>query len=356
MNDRKIAKCWMMAFPILLFSLLLWGPWKTPDVWAKEGFYKGKTVRIIVCCTPGGFYDRWARLLSRYMPKYVPGNPDFIVQNMPGAAGLIALNYVYNVAKQDGRAIAMPLGSTYLDQVSGRKEVRFDVRKLNWIGTQEVSNFVLYTRADSPYKTIQDLIDSKVPAKAGSTGTSGGSWLIPKVLEKAVGAKFKMVLGYRGGSEVDVAVQRGEVNTRGMTIPPHFGRQPFLTWHKEGFDHHLVQTGKKRDRRLPKTPTIYEVMDRYKSSQTIRKMAQVIFASGEFGRPFAVGPGVPADRVKILRQAYTEALNDPKLRAEAKKGRMDIEPSDGKKVQALAQRVINQPPEVIQGVRKILGN
>jgi len=322
----------------------------------QKDFYKGKTIRIIVCCTPGGFYDRWARLFARYLGKYIAGNPDIIVQNMPGAGSLIATNYVYNVAKPDGLTIAMPLNGIYLDQFVGRPEVKFDVRKMHWLGTQEVSNNVLYVRADSPYQSVEDIIKSKTPVKIGSTGTAGGSYLVAKVLQKALGANFKIVLGYPGGSEIDLAVERGEVIARGMTIPPHFGREPFLTWHKKGFDRHLAQTGRKRDSRLSDVPTIFELMEQAKTPQRDRNIARVIFASGEFGRPFAVAPGVPMDRVKMLREAYTKALQDPELLAEAKKGKMDVEPSTGEEVQKLAIEVINQPSDVVEGVKEILQN
>lgn len=321
-----------------------------------KDFYEGKTIRIIVCCSPGGFYDRWARLFSRYMGKYLPGNPDIIVQNMPGAGSLIAANYTYNIAKQDGTAIVMPLSGLYMDQVVGRKEVKFDMAKFQWLGTQEVSHSVLYCRRDAPFKSIEDLIKpTDKPARLGNTGTAGSSYLMGKVLEKTVGANFNFVMGYAGGSEIDLAVERGEVICRGMTIPPHFGREPYLTWHKKNFVRQLVQTGRERDARLKDTPTIYELMDKYNTPKPIRNMASVIFANGDFGRPFAVAPGVPADRVKMLRTAYAKSLQDPKLLAEAKKGRMDVLPSSGEKVQKLAVRVVGQPPDVVKGVKNILG-
>ena len=135
---------------------------------AAKDFYEGKTIRILVCCSPGGFYDRWARMFARHMGQYIPGKPDIIVQNMPGAGSLIAANYVYNIAKQDGTAIVMPLAGLYLDQVVGRKEVRFDMAKFQWIGTQEVSHSVLFCRSDSKYKSIDDLIKMKDdPGQAG---------------------------------------------------------------------------------------------------------------------------------------------------------------------------------------------
>ena len=323
---------------------------------AQENFYEGKTIRIIVCCSPGGFYDRWARLFARYLGKYIPGSPDIIVQNMPGAGSLIAANYVYNVARQDGAAIVMPLAGLYMDQVVGRKEVRFDMAKFQWLGTQEVSHSVLFCRSDAPFKSVDDLIRRKEdPAKLGNTGTAGNSYFLGKVLEKAVGANFNFVMGYPGGSEIDLAVERGEVACRGMSIPPHFGREPYLTWHKKKFVRQLVQSGKERDPRLKDTPTMDELMEKYDTPETLRAIARVIFASGDFGRPFAVAPGVPADRVKLLRTAYAKALQDPELLAEARKGRMDVMPSSGEKVQKLAESVVSQPAEVVEGVKQLLG-
>ncbi len=324
---------------------------------AAKDFYEGKTIRILVCCSPGGFYDRWARLFARHMGQYIPGNPDIIVQNMPGAGSLIAANYVYNIAKQDGTAIVMPLAGLYLDQVVGRKEVRFDMAKFQWIGTQEVSHSVLFCRSDSKYKSIDDLIKMKDDAaKLGNTGTSGNSYLLGKVLEKAVGANFKMVSGYPGGSEIDLAVERNEVSCRGLSIPPFFGREPYLTWHKKKFARPLVQTGRERDARMKDTPTIHELMEQHNTPKGIRAIATVIFASGDFGRPFAVAPGVPGDRVKILRDAYAKTLGDAKLGAEAKKGRMvPFQLKRGEDLQKVAVNVVSQPKDVVAGVREILG-
>jgi tripartite-type tricarboxylate transporter receptor subunit TctC len=188
-----------------------------------EPFYKGKTIRVVVGFTPGGFYDRWARLVSRYMPKYLPGNPDMIVQNMPGASSVIAANYVYNVSKGDGLTLLAPINSLYLDQIVERKEVQFDVRKFEWIGTQEKTPIMLYMRTDAPYKSIADIIKASEPPRCGSTGTASTGYILAKVLEETIKAKLVNVTGYQGGSEIDVAVERGEIQCRGMDIPPHFG-------------------------------------------------------------------------------------------------------------------------------------
>lgn len=319
-----------------------------------DPFYKGKTIRIVVGFTPGGFYDRWARLLARYMPKYIPGSPDMIIQNMPGASSVIAANYVYNVAKGDGLTLLVPINSLYLDQLVERKEVQFDVRKFEWIGTQEKAPVMLYMRSDAPFKSIADIIKAGEPPKCGSTGTASTGYLLAKLLEENLKAKINTVTGYPGGSEVDVAVERGEIVCRGMDIPPHFGREPFDSWHKKGFDRHILQGGPKRDPRLADTPTLFELMDQYKTPDVGRRVTRIILSSGDFGRPMVAAPGTPPDRVKILRAAYAKAMRDPELVAEAQKGRMDMDPSAGEDLQTLVKEIMDQPRDVIDRVKKIL--
>ena len=319
-----------------------------------DPFYKGKTVRIIVGLTPGGFYDRWARLLARFMPLYMPGNPSFIVQNMPGASSMIAMNHVYGVAKPDGLTVVMPNYGVYLDQLAGRKEVRFDVTKVHFIGSPEKSDIILYARADAPFKSIQDMRKMPEPPKCGSTGTAGADYLIAKVLDDTLGVRIQTITGYAGGSEIDIAVEKGEVQCRGMTIAPHFGREPFDSWHKKNFDQHVIQTSEKRDSRVAEVPTIYEIFDKENTAEESRRVADVILRGGDFGRPMIAAPGTPADRVAILRDAYIKAMQNPELLAEAKKARMDVEMVTGEQLQALAKRVMVQPPAVMKRVKKIL--
>ena len=319
-----------------------------------EPFYKGKQARIIVGASAGGFYDRWARLLARFIPKYLPGNPSMIVQTMPGAGSLVATNYVSGVVKPDGLTLLMPNSNTYLEQLSGHKEVRFDLRKFSIIGSQEKNFMLLYMRADSPYKTIGDIVNAKEPPKCGSTGVSSAGYVLDRVLELALGAKIQTVMGYPGGNEIDLAVEKGEIQCRGNTINPHYGREPFDSWHKKGFDRHLVQTAKKRDPLVPEAPTIYELMDQYKTNETNRRVAHVLLGGAEFGRFMLVTPGTPPDRVKMLRAAYVQSLKDPELIAEAKRSRMDMDPSTGEELQTLLNEIMSQPREVVERVKKIL--
>jgi tripartite-type tricarboxylate transporter receptor subunit TctC len=292
--------------------------------------------------------------LSRYIPKYIPGNPNFLVQNMPGASSVIAANYVFNLTKNDGLTLLVPINSLYLDQIVGRPEVKFDVRKFEFIGTQEKAPTMLYFRADTPFKTLGDIVQAKEAPKCGSTGTASTGYLLAKLMEEAFKAKLNTVTGYQGGSEIDVAVERGEIVCRGMDIPPHFGREPFDSWHKKGFDRHILQGGTKRDPRMADTPTLFELMDQYNSPEVMRRVTRIVLASGEFGRPMVAGPGIAPERIRILRDAYEKAMRDPDLMEEAKKGQMDMEHTPGEDLQALMKELMNQPRDVIERVKKVL--
>jgi tripartite-type tricarboxylate transporter receptor subunit TctC len=322
-------------------------------IYAQSNFYQGKTVTVVVGSAPGGLYDLWGRLLARTMGKYIPGNPNMLVQNMPGAGSIVAANYLYGVAKPDGLTIGMFQTHLYLMQMVGQSEVKFDVRKLNWLGSQEKGQMMLYIRADSPYKSIDDIIKAKEPPKCGGSGTADQTALLTRLLEETVGAKFTRVLGYKGGSEVDLAMERGEVICRATRITVHFSREPFLSWDKKNFDRHLVQAGTKRDARLPEVPTIFELMDKYKTSDVGRRLARVVLAGDELGRPMVAPPGVPSDRIKILREAYAKSLKDPDLTAEVNKSRLDMEASSGEEIQALYKELMDQPREVVERVKKL---
>jgi tripartite-type tricarboxylate transporter receptor subunit TctC len=343
---------WLSVFLGFCFILAT-----TTQGFAQSDFYQGKQIRVVVGFTTGGFYDRWARLLSRYMPKYIPGNPSFIVQNMPGAGSLVATNYVYSVAKPDGLTIGFPSAAIYLDQIVGRSEVKFDIRKFSWIGSPVTEPMILYMRADSEYKSVADMRNAKEPPKCGSTGTSSSDFILARMLENTMPPlKINTVLGYPGGSEIDIAVEKGEVMCRGMTASPFFGREPFLTWQKNNFVRVLLYTGAKRDERIPDVPTIAEIFEKEKVPDSNRRVARVILAAESFGRPIISGPGTPADRVEVLRRAFEQSMKDPELLAETKKQRMDVDPTSGVELEKLAREIMQQPPDILARVKKILAN
>ena len=321
-----------------------------------QPFYKGKTITITIGSTAGGFYDRWGRLFARYIGKYIPGNPEIIAQNMAGAGSVIATNHVYNVAKPDGLTLLMPLNSVYVDQLVGRDQVKFDLRKFHWVGSPSIEPSIMYMRSDTPFKSIEDMIKAKQAPKCGGTGTSSTDFILSSILEEVLGAKIDSVLGYPGGTEIDLAVVKNEVVCRSHSMSAHFGREPFDSWHKEGFDRHIIQTGRKRDPRAPEAPTLWEVFERHKVPEDGSRIARILLAAGELGRPMMVTPGTPPDRVKILRAAYMKVLNDPKARDEAKRSRMDIVPTSGEELEALVKDIFDAPPDVIKRAKKILAN
>ena len=351
---RKVPSMKRTSTVLLLFFFLMIG--YSPRVAAQDQqFYQGKTIKVVVGFTSGGFYDRWSRLLVRHVPKYLPGNPEMVVQNMPGAGGMIAANHIYSVAKPDGLSVAMLSYGLYLDQLVGRKEVQYDARKFNWIGSPEKSEVLMYMRSDAPFKSIEDIRKASTPPKCGSTGTAGTDYILARLIEETLGAKIDTVLGYPGGSEIDLAVEKGEVQCRGLTAAPYFGREPFISWRKRNFVNVLIYGGVKRDPRIPDTPTIYEIFDKEKTPEESRRVADVILRGGDFGRPWVMPPETPKERVKELRDAYAKAMADNALLDEAKKGKMEVEYVPGEDLQKLAERMINQPPVVIARVKKLLG-
>ena len=338
---------------VAFLSLIIGSP---HGLQAQSSFYRDKTIMIIVGTVPGGLYDLWGRLFSRIMGKYIPGNPGMVVRNMPGGGSMIAANYLSGVAKPDGLTIGMFQTHMYLQQMVRQPEVRFDVLKFNWLGSQEKGTMVLYIRGDSPYRSIDEIIKAKEPPKCGATGLSDQTTLFTRLLEETVGARFTHVLGYKGGSEVDLAMERGEIICRATRVTVHFSREPFLTWDKKGFDRHLVQAGDKRDARLPDTPTIFELMDKYKTSEVGRRFARVILAGDELGRPMVAPPAVPLERLKILREAYNKARKDPELLDEVKRSRLDMEPITGQEIDAIYKDLMDQPPAVVELVKKLEEN
>ena len=263
--------------------------------------FQGKTMTIIVGTVAGDLYDLYARSLALFMGKNLPGNPNIIVQNMPGAGHMIAANYVYNVAKPDGLTIGAINAGLYFEQLVGRREVKFDWTKFNWIGNATKSPQVLYMRADTPFRTIEDVRNAKEPPKCGTTGLSNMGYFVPKLLEETISAKFNVVAGYQGGNEIDLGVERGEIVCRSLSTEAYFSREPFHTWRKNKFTRELVQGGKTRLERLAGVPTVYELMDKYQTNETGRRLATALLASGEFHRPYMAPPKLRPEVVKTLR-------------------------------------------------------
>lgn len=345
----------LLLAPSLLLILYLFNPLTLQPVLAQSPFYQGKPITIVVGFLSGDGYDIWARLVAAHMPKQIPGNPNMIVQNMPGAGSMITANHIYNVARPDGLTLGSIGPSLYLDQLVGKPEVQFDWAKFGWIGSTEKTPWLLYMRTDTPYRTIEDLRKAPDPPKCSATSTGTSGHFIPKLLEEAAGAKFKIVMGYKGGAEQDLALERGEVVCRALSIPTFFAREPFHTWRKKNLVRLLLQTGRKRDPRAPDVPTIYEVMDQYKTPSSTRGLVTAVLASGDLGRPFIAPPGLAPDRMKILRDAFAKMTQDQLFLADVAKRKLEADPSVGDELEVIAKEAVQQPPDVIEKMKKLLG-
>jgi tripartite-type tricarboxylate transporter receptor subunit TctC len=340
---------------ILFLALELLNPLNLEPASAQTPFYQGKTIRVIVGYQPGDNHDQWARMYGRFMGKQIPGHPNFIIQNMPGAGSMIAANHVYNMTKPDGLSLGSFGGALIMAQLTGRKEVQFDWPKYSWIGTPYRAGHLLYMRSDAPYKNFDQLRQTNDPPRCSATGVGSTGYDIPRLLEDALEIKFKVISGYPGGGDQDLAMERGEVHCRAITIDGFFGREPFITWHKKGFVRVWLQTEKQRHPKLPDVPTVFELMEQYKVAETKRRLVNTYLGLWGFGSmPIVSTPGLPTERIKLLRDAYSRMFSDPELLEDIAKKGWEPRPVNGDELQKLAQEVVNQPPEVAAALKRIL--
>lgn len=344
---NQSAKC----SAVLLIAALLSGA----PVSAQDSFFAGKTVRILVGFTPGGTYDLWARVIATHMGRYLPGNPTFIVQNMTGGGSMVAANYIYKVAKPDGLTLATVSPSLYTEQLNGRKEVQYDWFKLSYIGSPERTARIFYIRSDTPYKSIEDLRSAAEPPKCGVTGVTTATYYWPKLLGEILGFKLNLVPGFLGSSDVNLAIERGEMHCWGGTLQATFGSEPGRTWMKSGFVRTLAQGGPKRDPRLADAPTIWELLDKYSKNPALRGLTRVLLAPDDLGRPFFGPPRIPAERMKLLRAAFTKVMSDPDVLADARKKGLEPALVSGEELDGMVRELV-QPPEVIQRMKVFLQN
>jgi tripartite-type tricarboxylate transporter receptor subunit TctC len=304
--------------------------------------------------SPGGAYDVWARLIAHHWSKYVPGSPTFVVQNMTGGGSMVAANHVYNVAKPDGLTFGLVTPALYIEQLAGRNEVQHDWLKFSYVGSPERTARIFYIRA-AGYRSIEDIRKAAEPPKCGATGAGTASYYWPKLLADTFGFKLSIVPGYQGAADVNLAIEKGEMQCWGGTVQAYFGSEPGRSWAKTGFVRVLVQGGQKRDPRLPDVPTVWELMDKHKTSEVTRGLAKVLLAPDDLGRPLFGPPGIPTDRLKVLREGFMRMMNDPDALAEARKKGLEPNPISGDEIEDLVKERV-QPVEVIQRMKTFLQN
>lgn len=324
-------------FIIALFGFLF----SSIQAWGQD-FYRGKTLRIVVYSKPGDSYDAWARLLARHMPRYIPGNPVTVVENMPGAGGLIALNEVYNRARPDGLTLLFPPRHFTIPQLVGEKVARYDAVKFTYIGSADYEPYLLAIRPSLPVKGMGDIRKVKDPVPCAATGKGATSYDFLALLRWA-GFNIKIIGGYASKGEQLLAFQRGEVDCvpgtySGSFIPPV----------QRGEIRPIVQMG---GRAFPDVPDILEI-----EMTPEQKGAFTIFSAPlRAGRPVVGPPGIPAERVRLLREAFDKALRDPELVKEAKKQQLSPAPLSGEEVERIQREILGQPEKVAKAYKEALG-
>ena len=306
---------------VLLGFLLLGG---AQDVLAQANFYEGKTIRFIVGFSAGGGYDAYTRTIARHMGKYVPGNPGFVVDNMPGAGSLISANYTYKVAKPDGLTIGHFIGGLFLQQLLAKPGIEFDSLKFEYIGVPAQDHFILGVAKSTGITDPEKWIASKQIVKFGGVATGSGTDDFPILLKTTISLPIQMVSGYKGTADVRLAFNSGEV--MGLS---NSWESTKSTWRNEldsGTLKVVLQATLKTHPELKQIPVAFDLA---KTDEAKTLLATVLRANSPTVRPFMAPPATPNDRLQILRKAFMETWRDPELIAEAKKARLDIEPADG---------------------------
>ena len=341
---------------IIWLAILIVFSIKGPSVFAQMPFYQGKTVQVRVGFAAGGAFDVWARVIANHLGRFVPGNPTFVVQNMTGGGSMIAANYIYGVAKPDGLTLGVVSPAMYIEQATGKKEVQYDWSKFSFIGSPEKTDRIFYIRADTGIKTLEDMRTVADTPRCGSTGIGSAAYYFPRLLQDTFGLKLTIVPGYPGAADVNLAIEKGEVHCFSGTLQAYFGSEPLRTWSKTGFARVLVQGGNKRDARMANVPTLWELMDKNKTSEIYRRLARILLIPDEMGRPLFGPPGMPPDRLKLLRDGFTKMMTDPELLADAKKKGLDATPMSGEELDALIKEVGLPSADVVQRLKPLMEN
>ncbi len=332
------------ATPACLAALVFAAPAMAQPV---EDFYKRNPLTIVVGSDVTGDYDAAARLLSRHLGRHVPGNPSVVIQNMPGASGIKAANWLYAVAPKDGSVIGTFNKSMPFYEVTATANANYRSNLFNWIGSSTWSNNLVVVTARTGVKTIEDAKQRVITM--GSIGAGGTMSTYPLMLNNTIGTRFKLVQGYAGGQMVDLAMERGEVDGRGSYTWADLKARR-ADWLKQGKLNVLVQFGLEREHDLPDAPVPAEL------ARDDRERAAFSFISADIavGKPFVLPPGVPRDRIDALRKAFDETMRDPAYLADARSVEAEVKPTSGEKLRAVVAAIIATPPDILDLSRRLM--
>jgi tripartite-type tricarboxylate transporter receptor subunit TctC len=313
---------------------------------AVADFYRGKTVTVIVGYTAGGGYDLYARALSRYMGKHVPGNPNFIVQNLTGAGSLNAANNIYNVAPKDGTTFGTFARGLPLEPLIGTAKVQFEAAKFTWLGSGANEVSICATWHTSPVKSWQDAL--KTPFTLGGEGAGSDPDTYSALMRNTFGTKLKLVSGYHGTSDIILAMERGEVDGRcGWSWSSVKSTRP--AWISEKKLNYLVHMSEVKAPDLPDVPLISDF-----ANDRQKQMLKLVLSRQVMGRPFAAPPGVPEDRKQALRKAFDDTLKDPAFLEEADRLKLEVNPVSGAEIDKLMTELYRTPKDIVEETRKAI--
>ena len=311
---------------------------------AVADFYKGKQMSIMVGFSPGGSSSLYAQALSRHMGRYLPGAPNFIIQHVPGAGGLVLANNIYNTVARDGTAFAITGRTAAIEPLLGNANAKFDGRRFGWIGTANVEYTTCTMWHTARVKTLADAMTTE--AIVGGSGADATEVVFPKAANKLVGTKFKIVMGYPTSPAVDLAMERGEVQARGGASLAGM-LQEHGDWIREKKIIALVQVGSVREKDYPDLPLMHELA----KTPEQRQVLSLVSSPPSLGRPFLTTPDVPPERVAALKYAFAETMKDEAFLAEAKQLGLDMNPMTGEAVTQIVNDTINAPADAITNAK-----
>jgi tripartite-type tricarboxylate transporter receptor subunit TctC len=334
-----MMRCWaLFAFTALTLTAA------AAEAQPAADFYKGKTVTLLNGFGPGGENDLWSREVTRFMPKYLPGNPTMVTQNVPGAGTLLLANQLYNTVPKDGLAFGLISRGIPLEPLFNGPGVQFDPQKFNWIGSPDKDVQVCVARKDAAVQKMEDLFTKELVV--GATGSGADTQVMPEVLSRLLGMKFKIVSGYPGSNEILLAVERGEV--QGICVA--YASVQRQTLFREGKLNILFQASLKADPTLSKVPVGSDLA----KTPADRAALELFLGRAELGRPFVAPPGVPAPVVKELRDAFAKMAKDPDFLADAKKIHAEVAVTTGDEMAAILDKAYKTPKPIIQRAAETL--
>lgn len=340
MNWRAFLVKWVL----LLCPLLCSGSGSRAE--APSPFYAHKTIQLVVSFGAGGGYDLWARALARHMSKYIPGDPSIVVENMPGAGGFIAANYLYNQAPRDGTSFGLVAREAILGPLTDATGARFDPTQMGWLGSPTIETSVCIANRSAGVTSARQLQDHAL--SMGDTGSGSGTYAYPRVIARLLGYHLKFVSGFPSTSDVFLAMERGEVDGVCEGLDSIRSRRP--DWIPDKKVVVLFESSEQERADLPGVPSIFALASTEQEKQAIA----FLYAGQNIGRPFVAPPDLPASRLSLLRQAFSATMKDPDFVEDAKKQKLPVDPIDGDHLERIIRQVYATPKSVIEAVGNVI--